>query len=70
MAFVLSEDEGDAIENSDSSAGPAATRMAIDVQDRIRELKQSLREERRALHEAEERYLVLESKYQELRQQL
>jgi hypothetical protein len=70
MAFVLSEDEADAIENSDSSAGPAATRMAIDVQDRIRELEQSLREERRALYEAEERYRVLESKYQELAQRL
>src|SRR5437867_9581982 len=32
---------------------PAATRMSIDVNDRIRELEQSLREERRALQESE-----------------
>jgi hypothetical protein len=37
-----------------TSAEPAATRMAINVQDRIRDLEQSLLEERRALREAEE----------------
>jgi hypothetical protein len=51
-------------------AAPAATRMAINVQDRIRDLEQSLLEERRALREAEERYRALELKYQELAQRL
>ncbi|MEY2564753.1 MAG: hypothetical protein QOH88_2946 [Verrucomicrobiota bacterium] len=56
--------------SADISAEPAATRMAIGVQDRIRDLEQSLREERRALREAEERYRALELKYQELAQAL
>ena len=49
-------------------AGPAAAGMSINVEDRIRDLEQSLREERRALQEAEERYRALELKYQELAQ--
>jgi hypothetical protein len=53
-----------------TSAEPAATRMAINVQDRIRDLEQSLLEERRALREAEERYRALELKYKELAQPL
>src|SRR5207302_5922315 len=51
-------------------AEPAASGMSIDVQDRIRDLEQSLLEERRALREAEERYRALELKYQELTQRL
>jgi hypothetical protein len=47
-------------------AEPVATGMSIDIQDRIRDLEQSLREERRALLEAEERYRALELRYQEL----
>ncbi len=47
-------------------AAPPASGMAINLQDRIRDLEQSLREERRALHEAEERYRVLELKYRKL----
>src|SRR5205085_3301417 len=43
-------------EAADDSTGPVASGMSIKVEDRIRELEQSLREERRALHEAEERY--------------
>jgi hypothetical protein len=58
----------DAIDPIEPSAAPAAAGMSIDVQDRIRDLEQTLREERRALHEAEERYRALESKYQELAQ--
>ena len=50
------------------SASPAASGMSINVEDRIRDLEQSLREERRALQEAEERYRALELKYQELAQ--
>jgi hypothetical protein len=53
-------------EPASDAAGPAASGMSIDVQDRIRDLEQSLREERRALQEAEERYRALELKYQEL----
>ena len=50
----------------EDAAAPAATGMSIDIQDRIRDLEQSLLEERRALREAEERYRALELKYQEL----
>jgi hypothetical protein len=53
-----------------NSASPAATGMSINVEDRIRDLEQSLREERRALQEAEERYRALEIKYQELAQRV
>jgi hypothetical protein len=49
---------------------PPATRMAINVQERIRDLEQSLLEERRALRDAEQRYRALELKYQELAQRL
>ena len=49
-------------------AGPAASGMSINVEDRIRDLEQALREERRALQEADERYRVLELKYRELSQ--
>jgi hypothetical protein len=49
-------------------ASPAASGMSINAEDRIRDLEQSLREERRALQEAEERYRALELKYQELAQ--
>jgi hypothetical protein len=52
------------------TAGPAASGMSINVEDRIRDLEQSLREERRALQEAEERYRTLELKYQELLQRV
>ncbi len=45
---------------------PAATGIEIDLQDRIRDLEQSLAEERRALQEAEERYRDLEQKYNKL----
>jgi hypothetical protein len=48
------------------AAGPTATGMAIAVQDRIRELEQALREERRALAQSEERYRDLESRYLEI----
>jgi hypothetical protein len=67
MPLVLSQIP---IENETTSdaVGPVTSGMSIDVEDRIRDLEQSLREERRALHEAEERYRALELKYQELAQ--
>ena len=70
MPLVLSQTEGDFAAEEVSPIGPAASGMAIDVQDRIRDLEQSLREERRALQEAEERYRALELEYQELSQRL
>jgi hypothetical protein len=48
---------------------PPATGISINVRDRIRDLEQTLREERRALEEAEQRYAELERKYQELLEQ-
>lgn len=47
-------------------AGPAATMIAAGMQDRIRELEESLGEQRRALMDAEERYRDLEAKYLEV----
>jgi hypothetical protein len=67
MPLVILQDEEDAAAEEAAPIGPAASGMSIDVQDRIRDLEQSLREERRALQEAEERYRALELKYQELR---
>lgn len=48
---------------------PSPSLIAIDVADRIRDLEQSLAEERRALHESEERYRLLEMRYRELLEQ-
>ena len=71
MAIVFTEmgaEENEGTATEFEPAGPAATGMSINVEDRIRDLEQSLREERRALQEAEERYRALELKYQELAQ--
>ncbi|MGI8820966.1 MAG: hypothetical protein ACR2ID_08900 [Chthoniobacterales bacterium] len=45
---------------------PVSVGMSIAVQDRIRELEQALREERRALAEAEARYRALEATHSAL----
>ena len=45
---------------------PAAVRMSIKFEERIRDLERSLGEERRALQETEARYRELEQRYQEL----
>jgi hypothetical protein len=66
MPLVLLQNEEDIPTEDATPIAPAATGMSIDVQDRIRDLEQGLREERRALQEAEERYRALELKYQEL----
>jgi hypothetical protein len=70
LQIVLPEEEPvPADEMSDTSgaaSGPAAAGMSIHVEDRIRDLEQALREERRAVQEAEGRYRVLELKYREL----
>jgi hypothetical protein len=47
---------------------PAAAGMLIRLQERIRELEQILRQERRALADSEQRYQELERKYTELLQ--
>src|ERR1700761_6526598 len=47
-------------------AEPSASRISMDLQDRIRDLEQTLIEERRALEEAEQRYRDLEQRYNEL----
>lgn len=47
-------------------AAPEVSGIEIEMQDRIRDLEQSLAEERRALQEAEERYRELEQRYREL----
>src|SRR5437763_8862361 len=74
MALILQTqlEPADAVMPAEEApfAEPAASGMSIDVQDRIRDLEQSLLEERRALREAEERYRNLELKYQELAQRL
>jgi hypothetical protein len=46
--------------------GPAVAKMSLRLQERIRDLEQTLQEERRALAESEQRYAVLERKYQDL----
>jgi hypothetical protein len=45
---------------------PAASGIAVNFHDRIRELEQLLSEERRALEEAEQRYAELEQHYRQL----
>jgi hypothetical protein len=49
---------------------PAPSGISIDLQDRIRDLEQSLREERRVSEETEERYRELQRRYDELEQKL
>ncbi len=50
----------------DDPVGPAVAKMSVRLQERIRDLEQSLQEERRALADSEQRYLDLERKYQDL----
>ena len=57
-------------EESTAPNEPAASGISIDLQDRIRDLEQSLLEERRAFEESEERYRELERRYDELEQKL
>jgi hypothetical protein len=66
MPLVISQQNTEDMPTDDLQ--PAPTGMSINLEDRIRDLEQSLREERRALQEAEERYRALELKYNELAQ--
>jgi len=63
---------GDAATSEDEPSlanEPAATGISIRLQERLRDLEQSLREERRARTQAEQRYQELERKYEEFGQQ-
>jgi hypothetical protein len=51
---------------SAESAEPPTSGISVDLHDRIRDLEQTLGEERRALEEAEERCRELEQRYNEL----
>src|SRR5882762_3810922 len=51
---------------ADAAVEPAAAGISIRLQERIRDLEQTLREERRALAETEQRYEKLEEKYNAL----
>jgi hypothetical protein len=46
--------------------GPTVAKMSIRLEERIRDLEQTLQEERRALAESQQRYNELERKYQDL----
>lgn len=50
----------------DDPVGPAVAKMSIRLQERIRDLEQTIQEERRALAESQQRYNDLERKYQDL----
>lgn len=56
--------------STETLAEPVASGISIRFQERIRDLEETLREERRALTEAEQRYAVLDRKYQELAERL
>ena len=60
-AWELVEDGDATVEQT-----PAAVRMSIKFEERIRDLERSLGEERRALQEAEIHYRELEQRYREL----
>jgi hypothetical protein len=51
---------------TDAVTEPAAAGISLRLQERIRDLEQTLREERRALAESEQRYQQLEEKYNAL----
>jgi hypothetical protein len=64
------EPEAGALDEGSTPNEPAASGISIDLQDRIRDLEQSLREERRAFEESEDRLLQLQQRYNELEQKL
>ena len=62
-----SESDEDQIEiELGDPVGPAVAKMSVRLRERIRDLEQTLKGERRALAESEERYAELERKYQDL----
>src|SRR5213595_3189317 len=70
MPALFKTNAASAKSNSDEAATePASAGISIRLQERIRDLEQTLREERRALGEAEQRYAQLEKKYKALLEQ-
>jgi hypothetical protein len=61
--------EAEAFETAENPNEPAASGISIDLQDRIRDLEQSLREERRAFEDLESRYQGLQQRCNELEQE-
>jgi hypothetical protein len=61
--------EPEAVEAAENPNEPAASGISIDLQDRIRDLEQSLREERRAFDDLESRYQELQQRCNDLEQQ-
>jgi hypothetical protein len=70
LQFPPEPEPGAAVEEADLPNEPAASGISIDLQDRIRDLEQSLLEERRAFEESEDRYRELQRRYDELEQRL
>jgi hypothetical protein len=68
MSLVLFPAALDVTAEQPDAIQPTPTGMAIKLEERIHDLEQALREERRTLQEADECYRALELKYQELAQ--
>ena len=66
LLAVLPPEEAAPAQDAETTTGPASAGMSIGVEDRIRELEQALREERRFSAELESRYRELEAKYNSL----
>ena len=66
LASLLGALPDDAHVDIDAGSEPAAAGIAIDVNDRLRELEDALREERRAYTELEQHYRELEQRYNNL----
>ncbi len=66
LAPLLEALPADAHAEPNDASGPTAAAIAIDVNDRIRELEDALREERRAYAELEQHYRDLEQRYNDL----
>jgi len=64
------EEEGAPEAEAEPPTEPPATGISIDLHDRIRDLEQSLLEERRASEEMESHYLELQRRYDELEKKL
>ncbi|MDQ6765588.1 MAG: DUF4339 domain-containing protein [Verrucomicrobiota bacterium] len=66
LAAATALEQSSLIHPDAAEMGPSAAGISIAVQERIADLEQALREERRALARKEERYAELERKYHEL----
>ena len=66
LAPLLEGLRSDARAETDDTSAPAAAAIAVDANDRIRELEDALREERRAFAELEQHYRELDARYHEL----